>query len=855
MRWKVYACILSLSFLLPRAVWGGGSGFNVAIVVNQSSSNSLELGNYYAERRGVPPQNLIRMDWPGAPTEWTYQSFSNALLEVVRSALVSRQLTNQVDYLILSMDIPYRVIDGATVNSTTSALYYGFKEDGPAPGPGAPDSCSLPSASASAYAGSELPFRSVSPGNISPTNLLVMMITASNLGLAKLTVDQGAVSDGTFPSAPVYLAKGPDYARNIRYALADNAVFENRVQGALTMERTEATGPAGFGTILGFQSGAYAYGVSGASFVPGGFADNLTSYGGILFQDNSSQLNLLALLAAGASGSYGTVVEPCAYLEKFPSPMAYFYQARGFNLAESYYQSLTNPYQGILVGEPLAAPFAKVGHGSWTLPGTPQATLSGNASLAAEFTAADPSRPLQQVDLFLDGQWIQTLTNVSPSQNNGLAVTLNGVEHIYTVPQNASLKTIAAGIAATINQKSGQTKIKAVAFGDRIQLVHNDPSVPAAQIGTFPSSAAGSVAALTTFLNASRTNFLDSTAYGIRELTVAGEVVVGDYLSLTVIRTNGALVQLGVTNSTAGTTLLEFTQRLLNLANNPDTGLQGVDGVTGQDLQDPTQGATSQIAFALRANAPGWAASQIQARLEGSFTITPLNQAPLNRNVDDLKHRNHLYISAGLGTLTAAATFNTALHPDGPHRLTAIAYEGTSVRTQTRTDTSIQISNNTWKAVLSPLLAGSNSAVSATLQFRVTASIATISNIELFTTGGLVASASGVNEATFNIAGNSLGVGAHEFYAVVTSNNGQRYRTSVVPVRLVTTAPPVRLVLSTPPPTLSWAAVAGRQYQVLGADNLPGPYTLQATVLPTNSAAEWTDPLPSSSRFYRVKVP
>jgi hypothetical protein len=48
-------------------------------------------------------------------------------------------------------------------------------------------------------------------------------------------------------------------------------------------------------------------------------------------------------LEAGACGSYGTVVEPCNYPYKFPDPMVYFYQNRGFCLAEAYYQSLANP--------------------------------------------------------------------------------------------------------------------------------------------------------------------------------------------------------------------------------------------------------------------------------------------------------------------------------------------------------------------------------------------------------------------------------------------------------------------------------------------------------------------------------
>ena len=80
-------------------------------------------------------------------------------------------------------------------------------------------------------------------------------------------------------------------------------------------------------------------------------------------------------------GSYGTVAEPCNYLEKFPTPLDYFYQARRFTLAESYYQSVANPYQGIMIAEPLAAPFALVGRGGWV-------GLASNAVLSGTMMSA-----------------------------------------------------------------------------------------------------------------------------------------------------------------------------------------------------------------------------------------------------------------------------------------------------------------------------------------------------------------------------------------------------------------------------------------------------------------------------------
>jgi hypothetical protein len=69
-------------------------------------------------------------------------------------------------------------------------------------------------------------------------------------------------------------------------------------------------------------------------------------------------MSALRWLEAGATGSYGTVVEPCNLLGKFPNPgvlMRHYLQ--GSTLIEAYWRSVQMPGEGIFIGEPLAAPF------------------------------------------------------------------------------------------------------------------------------------------------------------------------------------------------------------------------------------------------------------------------------------------------------------------------------------------------------------------------------------------------------------------------------------------------------------------------------------------------------------------
>ena len=113
--------------------------------------------------------------------------------------LATQRLTSQIDYVLLSMDIPYRVTDAGGENSTTAALFYGFKPDTAPPISCLPDSCSLPDDSSNSYAFSESVFRDAPP-NTAPTNsFLAMMLTDGSLAGAKLIVDRGVAQRQLIP--------------------------------------------------------------------------------------------------------------------------------------------------------------------------------------------------------------------------------------------------------------------------------------------------------------------------------------------------------------------------------------------------------------------------------------------------------------------------------------------------------------------------------------------------------------------------------------------------------------------------------------------------------------------------------
>lgn len=862
--WKRPAGATLVGIALATRVLAGGSGLNVAVVVNQNSPNSVELGNYYCEKRSVPPQNVLRISWTGGNTAWTTSEFDTYLRTPFTTMVAGRQLTNQIEVVLLSMDIPYRVTltTGSSVtsgaNSTTAALFYGFKPDGCSSNcPSDLPSCNLAPASTNFYAGSEGIFRSTPPLSATSNSWLVMMITASNLVQAKQIVNNGVNGDGTFPTQKVFLAKTADIDRNVRYSAFDNAVFDTQLRGNYSVQRTNSNLAFNFGAILGYQTGAYDYSVAPANFVPGAMADNLTSYGGTLFEPNGYQAYLWNVLLVGAAASYGTVVEPCAYPQKFPSPQNYFYQARGFSIAECYYQSLTNPYQGILVGEPLAAPFAQPCNGNWSNPPV-GAVIRGTTNLSLNFNSLSTGGPVQQVDFFVDGQWAQTITNLPPRTNNILYVTLNGFPTNYTVPANASLRSVASNLVLRLNSTtySNATKVAAFPHGDRIELQGLNVATPGGGSSVAVSNSIGSAAVLTTFISASRTNLLDTEAFGVRAFTVVGALVVGDYLKLTGTKTNGANFSVAVTNQSGSATFTNFVPTFLS-AINAEPNLQAADGVIAEDLVTGTlTGGDPYAQFNLRARSPGIKEAQLQALLAGSFTISPATTLRLDENLTDLRPRNHLYLTAGLTNLSLTFPFNTTTNADGYHELTAVAYEGSHVRTQKRISQSVRIQNNSWSATFTSLLGGTNTALEATLQFAVVANINNIAKIEFFTTGGLFATSNNVSSTTIAIAASYLGLGLHPFYALVTRSDGKQYRTDTKWIRIIGADSPFIVSILGPAPTLTWPASAGRPYQVLSATNLTHTFIPRAAVTPTNSTGLWLETNNTApQRYYRVKTP
>jgi hypothetical protein len=187
-----------------------------------------------------------------------------------------------------------------------------------------------------------------------------MSLAAASVAEARQLIDRGVAADGSNPAGTAYLVSTTDKARNVR--AAGYPALRTQMQHILPVEIVEANALENKSDVMFYFIGTTQVpALDRNTFLPGAIGDHLTSAGGVLF--GGSQMSSLAWLQAGATGSYGAVVEPCNFPAKFPVPalvMAYYLQ--GATLIEAYWKSVQMPGQGLFIGEPLARPFAGVRH-------------------------------------------------------------------------------------------------------------------------------------------------------------------------------------------------------------------------------------------------------------------------------------------------------------------------------------------------------------------------------------------------------------------------------------------------------------------------------------------------------------
>jgi len=311
----------------------------LAVIVNDDDADSVHVAAQYRERRAIPEANVVHVRIPGQPRKLDAAQFARLKQQI------DSQLGAQIQAVVMVWTTPYAV----ECQGITAAYTLGFDSK----------LCNKPCGPAQP---SPL-FNSPSRRPLTDHHVrLSMLLPASDRALATALITRGIAASGAPdaaqgkpPKAGAYYVLTPDPARNSRAAFFPHSGV---VKGKnLTLHTLQGTALENAHDVMLYEIGAARVGrLDTVQFLPGALADHLTSFGGDLL--GTAQMSSLRWLEAGATASYGTVSEPCNYWQKFPHPAVLLsHYVRGASAIEAYWKSVAWPAQGVLIGEPLAAPY------------------------------------------------------------------------------------------------------------------------------------------------------------------------------------------------------------------------------------------------------------------------------------------------------------------------------------------------------------------------------------------------------------------------------------------------------------------------------------------------------------------
>lgn len=478
-------------FSWEQSATAGGGAENLFLLVNSRSDSSRMIANHYIALRKIPPCNVLSIDWAGSRETVKGSHFREKILEPALKAIDERQLSAQIDYLVYSSDFPWRIqlqpdypeekfpksfMPIASTNGATFLFAYVMQKNkaivmpnvnyyAPAVGANQVRCTQLmdtPSKGFRAqYAWSKGGVKTEDPRQGQRYLLSTMLGVTTGRGNRVDEVisylQKSAGVDGKQPHGTFYFMRNKDIRSRTRHNCYDEAVVQLKALGARA-EVKEGILPNGSRDVMGLMTGTSKFDLqtSEIQVIPGAICDNLTSYGGDL-RAGVSQTPLTEFLRLGAAGASGTVWEPTAQQAKFPLASVQVHYRRGCSLAEAFYQSITGPYQLLIVGDPLCQP--------WATPPTvevnlePSQVVKGNFEIIPKVTPAI-GRPVGTCAFFLDGRLIAR--RVPPGQS----LTIDSTE----LPDGAHELRVVAANADSI-ESQGRTIVPFIVANRTVEVV------------------------------------------------------------------------------------------------------------------------------------------------------------------------------------------------------------------------------------------------------------------------------------------------------------------------------------------------------------------------------------------------
>jgi hypothetical protein len=271
-------------------------------------------------------------------------------------------------------------------------------------------------------------------------------------------------ADGSHPKGTIYYMQNRDVRSTTREWGFRRAVEKLREAG-VSAEIVDGVLPRNKSDVAGATIGSadFVWEGSGSKFLPGAIGDNLTSYGGAL-AEGDGQTAITEFIRHGAAGAGGTVTEPFAIQAKFPAPFIHYHYALGCSLAEAFYQSLAAPYQLLIVGDALCAPWKKE---LSVLPGELERgmILKGMLRLTPAIHPGDITAGA--FELCLDGRRVAAATAGKPIEIN-TAEAADGSHELALIATGNDAAISRGGIRIPVIIRNGENTLRVAASAETI---------------------------------------------------------------------------------------------------------------------------------------------------------------------------------------------------------------------------------------------------------------------------------------------------------------------------------------------------------------------------------------------------
>jgi uncharacterized protein (TIGR03790 family) len=355
------------------------AGRSVLVVVNGSNADSVRIGEYYAQKRAVPDEQILRLtDLPSDPPDGIDRAvFDRAIQAPIARWLATHQAQDRILFIVLTKGVPLRINGGASgqsaasVDSELSVLYLRMTGatvplDGPLPNP---------------YFAGERPIGEAKPFTHEAQSIYLVsrldgFTVADVLGLIDRGVAPSRTGRFVLDGKVAFSDKGNVWLRTAAERLKAAGVPPDRVvfdeSFAVLTDQVDVLGYYSWGS----NDPAIRQRHFGLKFQPGAIGGMFVSTDGRTFREppqnwalaqwndkttwfaGSPQSLAGDLIRDGITGVAGHVAEPMLGHTIRPDILFPAYVA-GFSLAEAFYLAMPSlSWMTVVVGDPLCAPFA-----------------------------------------------------------------------------------------------------------------------------------------------------------------------------------------------------------------------------------------------------------------------------------------------------------------------------------------------------------------------------------------------------------------------------------------------------------------------------------------------------------------